>query len=279
MTVESSLNYQNNFFNTFAQAWADRSTYHLYQGIDKTAETLRLTLAETPGYILAYDKSAVHELHDFLQQDFIAFLREHIPFFEVSDQGEVFFGDWYHRRQFGSIDVFARNIVQRTDAERAILPQLRAFAKDPDHFLDHQLEAMRKDTYQEVDRLHRQLEDAEADAAADNTAQPEATGSRVRGFLKSFVDPDQDQGSAPAHKPAGPDQSKLRARFDSAKASADEAFDAQKRQLQVGAAITRYEYQAVTSNYSSVDQFENILGSLQDDFMQALALKEEQANA
>ncbi|KRN18663.1 hypothetical protein [Lacticaseibacillus camelliae] len=279
MTVESSLNYQNNFFKTFAQAWADRSTYHLYQGIDTTSETLRLTLAETPGYILAYDKAAVRELHDFLRQDFIAFLREHIPFFEVSDQGEVYFGDWYHRRQFGTIDVFSRSIVQRTDAEREILPQLRAFAKDPDHFLDNQLEAMRKDTYQEVDRLHRQLEDAEADAASSDAVQPEATGSRVRGFLKSFVDPDQDQPAATSHKQSGPDQSQLKARFDSAKASADEAFDTQKRQLQVGAAITRYEYQAVTSNYSSVDQFENILGSLQDDFMRALELKEEQANA
>lgn len=279
MTVESSLNYQNNFFKTFTEAWKDRSTYRLYQGIDSTSETLRLALTETPGYILAYDKGAERELHDFLQQDFIAFLREHIPFFEVSDQGEVFFGDWYHRRQFGVIDVFARTIVQRTDAQRDILPQLRAFASDPDNFLDHQLEAMRKDTYQEVDRLHHQLEDAEADAASSDAVQPEAPSSRVRGFLKSFVDPDQDSTSAPAHKPGVADQSQLKARFDSAKASADAAFDTQKRELQVSAAITRYEYQAVMSNYSSVDQFENILSSLQADFMRALELKEEQANA
>ncbi|MFD1392541.1 SbcC family exonuclease [Lacticaseibacillus jixianensis] len=279
MTVESSLNYQNNFFKAFAKAWADRSTYRLYQGIDDTSETLRLALTETPGYILAYDKGAERELHDFLRQDFIAFLRQHIPFFEVSDQGDVFFGDWYHRRQFGVIDVFARGIVQRTDAERDILPQLRAFAEDPDHFLDHQLEALRKDTYQEVDRLHRQIEDAEADAASTVATQPEAPASRVRGFLKSFVDPDQEQSSTPPRKAGTIDPSQLKARFDSAKAAADEAFDAQKRQLQVAAAITRYEYQAVLATYSSVEQFENILSSLQADFMRALELKEEQANA
>ena len=129
MTVEASLNYQQIFFNDFATAWSDWSTYRLYQGIDKTASTLRLEVTETPGYILAYDKNAQDELNDFLQAAFVKFLREHVPFFEVSDDGQVFFGDWYHRRQFGQLSVFTRTIDQATPQERNILPQLMAFAQ------------------------------------------------------------------------------------------------------------------------------------------------------
>ncbi|WP_125580454.1 SbcC family exonuclease [Lacticaseibacillus suibinensis] len=279
MTVETSLNYQTTFFKNFAAAWADRSSYRLYQGIDNTAENLRLALSETPGYILAYDKQAERELHDYLRQDFIGFLREHVPFFEVSDQGEVFFGDWYHRRQFGTIDVFARTIVQRTDSEVAIMPQLEAFAQDESNYLDNQVEAMRKATYQEVDRLHQQLENAEAEAVTAPKANPDSGSSRVRGFLKSFVDPDADQPAQPSRKAPTTDQVQLKARFDAAKATADETFDTQKRQLQVSAAITRYEYQAVTTTFSSLEQFKNILANLPKDFMRALELKEEQTNA
>ena len=61
MTIQSSLDYQTKFFTDFAKAWADHSTFRLYQGIDTTAENLRLELSDAPGYILAYDKSAQRE--------------------------------------------------------------------------------------------------------------------------------------------------------------------------------------------------------------------------
>ncbi|WP_262316514.1 SbcC family exonuclease [Lacticaseibacillus parakribbianus] len=278
MTIQSSLNYQQKFFGAFAEAWDAKSTYRLYKGIDATADNLRLALSETPGYILAYDKAAQDELHDFLQRDLIAFLRQHVPFFVVADDGAVFFGDWYHRRQFGHIDVIARTITQATAEEQAILPQLHAFAEDPDHFLDHQLEDMRRATYQEVDTLHNQLEAATAESVTEPTR---SAGSGFRGLLKNFIDPDeQTPTSTPQRRsPAAGSADKLRLRFDAAKAEADQAFDAHKRELQVAAAITRYEYQAVMATYSSVEQFENILTNLQADFMRALELKEEQPDA
>ncbi|WP_225046771.1 SbcC family exonuclease [Lacticaseibacillus kribbianus] len=278
MTIQSSLNYQQQFFGAFADAWTAKSTYRLYKGIDDTADNLRLALSETPGYILAYDKHAQVELHDFLQKDLIAFFRQHVPFFVVADDGAVYFGDWYHRRQFGHIDVIARTITQATQSEQAILPQLRAFAEDPDHFLDNQLEAMRRATYQEVDTLHNQLEAATAETAAEPTR---TSNGGFRSLLKTFIDPDDPQpSSAPQHRSQNVGAAdKLRLRFDAAKAEADAAFDAHKRELKVAAAITRYEYQAVMATYSSVEQFENILTNLQVDFMRALELKEEQQDA
>ncbi|MFD1486222.1 SbcC family exonuclease [Lacticaseibacillus baoqingensis] len=282
MTVESSLNYQQTFFNEFSDAWAKQSTYHLYKGIDQTAETLRLEVSETPGYILAYDKGAQDELQAFLQRSFITFLRQHIPFFEVADDGRVFFGDWYHRREFGSLSVFDRSIDQLTPEQRNILPQLEAFAQDPDHYLDNQIEALRKDVYRSVNDLHNQLEAATVEAPSAPSRSTTAPGNSFRGLLKNFIDPDDDDTSAseptpqPRRRSAPAD---LKARFDAAKAQADSEFDAKKRTLQVSAAITRYEYQAVIGTYSSVTQFENVLASLKDDFMRALEVKGDQANA
>lgn len=278
MTVESSLNYQRSFFNDFADAWAKRSTFKLYQGIDKTASTLRLEVSETPGYILAYDKGAQDELRTFLQKAFVVFLREHVPFFEVSDDGRVFFGDWYHRRQFGVLSIFTRTIDQTTAEERNIMPQLNAFAQDPDHYLDNQLEALRKDIYRGVNDLHNQLEAAEVEAPAQPTRTTTSGGS-LRGLLKNFIDPDDEEEDTPM--PSQPTRRRsqapadLKQRFDAAKAAADAEFDAKKRAMQVSAAITRYEYQAVIGTYSSITQFENILANLQDDFMRALEVKEE----
>ena len=71
MSIETSLTYQKKFFSDFTDAWHKKSRYRLYQGIDATAENLRLDIEEAPGYILAYDKSAQAELHDFLQIGFI----------------------------------------------------------------------------------------------------------------------------------------------------------------------------------------------------------------
>lgn len=286
MTIQSSLNYQKQFFTDFSEAWEQRSTYHLYKGIDETAENLRLELEEAPGYILAYDKTAETELQTFLQQDLIKFIRGHIPFFDVADNGIVFFGDWYHRREFGRLNVFTRVIDQYTENQRTILPQLEAFAEDPDHYLDLQIEAMRKQTYTEVNRLHNQLEAAEAeDPSTTATDQPASTGTTIRGLFNKFIDPGTDEDDTAAkpapqrRRGANQDTGKLKAQFDEAKDQADSTFDAKKRSLQVSAAITRYEYQAVMSTYSSVAQFENVLANLREDFMRALELEGEQANA
>ncbi|WP_407895445.1 SbcC family exonuclease [Lacticaseibacillus sp. N501-2] len=278
MTVEASLTYQQNFFNDFAQAWRDQSTYRLYQGIDKTASSLRLEVTETPGYILAYDKGAQDELHDFLQKAFVAFLREHVPFFEVSDDGKVYFGDWYHRRQFGQLSVFTRTIDQATPQERNILPQLVAFAQDPEHYLDNQLEALRKNIYQTVNDLHNQLEAASVEEPTQPSRSTNSASGSFRGLLKNFIDPDDDEDEpAPTQPTRRRTQAPadLKQRFDEAKAQADSEFDAKKRAMQVSAAITRYEYQAVVSSYSSISQFENILANLKADFMKALAKKED----
>ncbi len=83
MSIEASLTYQKKFFNDFTDAWHKKSRYRLYQGLDATAENLRLDIEETPGYILAYDKNAQAELHDFLQIGLIDFLRQHIPFLKL----------------------------------------------------------------------------------------------------------------------------------------------------------------------------------------------------
>lgn len=123
---------------------------------------------------------------DFLAGDLIKFLREHIPFFEVTDDGRVFFGDWYHRREFGQLSVFARTINQVTPEQQVILPQLEAFAADPDNYLDHQVDALQKKLYQEVNRLHAKLESAQAEPVA--APQP-SSGSTLRGLFKNFIDP------------------------------------------------------------------------------------------
>jgi len=273
MSVESSLHYQQEFFEHFNQAWQEKSSYQLYRGLDSTADNLRLPIEEAPGYILAYDKNAQQELQDFLQARFIAFLRQHIPFFEVSDDGRVFFGDWYHRREFGQVSAFSRTITQFTDEEQAIIPQLTIFAEDPDNYLDSQLEAMRKDVYRDVNRLQNQLE-------TETAAAPEAETSNggFRGLLKTFIDPTDDE---PVDKPQGvpTNTNRLRQQFNQVKADADHEFDQKKRQLQVSAAITRYEYQAVLSQYSSIAQFENVLDNLKQDFMQALKAEGGKQNA
>lgn len=191
MSIETSLTYQKKFFSDFTDAWHKKSRYRLYQGIDATAENLRLDIEEAPGYILAYDKSAQAELHDFLQIGFIDFLRQHIPFFEVNDQGTIYFGNWYHRRDFGHINVILRAITQSTDEQRKILPQLEAFSDDPDHYLDRQLDAMRKEVYRDVDSLHTQIDNLEAEAAPERDQSAQGNGG-FRGLLKNFIDPSDD---------------------------------------------------------------------------------------
>ncbi|WP_056969708.1 hypothetical protein [Lacticaseibacillus thailandensis] len=297
MSVETSLKYQQDFFEHFAAAWADQSTYRIYQGIDNTAANLRLDPHDVPGYILAYDKQAEQELMTFLQQHLVSWLRDHIPFFDVTDDGRVFFGDWYHRRQFGRLDVINRTILHQTDDQRAIMPQLYDFADHQATYLDDQLEDMRRNVYQQATDLHNQLETLEADQAGDseastggrvasNAASSSANnGSGLRGLLRNFIDPDEPDGDAPEEQPVRParqpqrrgnglDINRIRRQFDQAKAAADKAFDSQKRQLQVAAAVTNYEYQAVTKEYDTVADFANVLTSMADDYMQALKADE-----
>ncbi|MCI1284316.1 SbcC family exonuclease [Lacticaseibacillus songhuajiangensis] len=286
MSVEKSLAYQQKFFNDFATAWQDHSNYRLYKGIDDTAATLRLDIHEVPGYILAYDKSAQEELHDYLRGNFIQWLRQYVPFFEVSDDGRVFFGDWYHRREFGNLDVFGREIIHQNEQEQNIMPQLQNFAKDPDHYLDDQIERLRRSTYQEATDLHSQIEALEAqdDSEPTTTATREANGGGgFRGLLKNFIDPDDapantdDRPTQPRRRNLrGGDINHLRTQLAAAKEAADSKFDGEKRQLQVAAAVTRYEYQAVMNQYSSIDQFINILANLRVDYMKALKKAEEE---
>lgn len=219
---------------------------------------------------MAYDKNAQAELHDFLQIGLIDFLRQHIPFFEVNDQGTVYFGNWYHRREFGHINVILRAITQSADEQRRILPQLEAFSDDPDHYLDRQLDAMRKEVYRDVDSLHTQIDNLEAENAPER-GQATQGNSGFRGLLKNFIDPSDDDQASPS-QPSG-DASRLKAQFDKEKLTADDIFDKRKRELEVSAAITRYEFQAVMGTYSSVAEFENILANLKDDFMQSLKLE------
>lgn len=281
MSVENSLAYQRKFFSDFSSAWADHSYYRLYAGIDHTAETLRLDIHEVPGYILAYDKSAQQELHHFLRENLIKWLRDAIPFFEISDDGRIFFGDWYHRREFGSLDVFARSIVHQNEAQQDILPHLSQFANDPDHYLDAQIEHLRKTTYQRAADLHHRLEslENENEAAAPTTERQSNNGSGFRGLLKNFIDPEEtttpSQSSPSRHTLSDATISKVRREFEAAKETADQKFDSEKRQMQVAAAVTRYEYQAVMNHYSSIDQFINALTNLRKNYMKALKQAEE----
>lgn len=284
MSVEKSLAYQQKFFNDFATAWQDHSNYRLYKGIDDTAATLRLDIHEVPGYILAYDKSAQEELHDDLRGNFIQWLRQYVPFFEVSDDGRVFFGDWYHRREFGSLDVFSREIIHQNEEQQSIMPQLQNFAKDPDHYLDDQIERLRRRIYQEATDLHSQIEALESQDDGDSSSSAPAAGAAsggFRGLLKNFIDPDDapddsQRTTQPSRRNLrGGDINHLRTQLAAAKESADSKFDGEKRQLQVSAAVTRYEYQAVMNQYSSIDQFINILANLRVDYMKALKKAEE----
>lgn len=284
MSVEKSLAYQQKFFNDFATAWQDHSNYRLYKGIDDTAATLRLDIHEVPGYILAYDKSAQEELHDDLRGNFIQWLRQYVPFFEVSDDGRVFFGDWYHRREFGSLDVFGREIIHQNEEQQSIMPQLQNFAKDPDHYLDDQIERLRRRIYQEATDLYSQIEALESQDDGDSSSSAPAAGAAsggFRGLLKNFIDPDDapddsQRTTQPSRRNLrGGDINHLRTQLAAAKESADSKFDGEKRQLQVSAAVTRYEYQAVMNQYSSIDQFINILANLRVDYMKALKKAEE----
>ena len=137
---------------------------------------------------------------------------------------------------------------------------------------------MRKEVYRDVDSLHTQIDNLEAEAAPERD-QPAQGGSGFRGLLKNFIDPNDDDDPAPTSRSSAADASQLKARFDKEKLAADDTFDKRKRELEVSAAITRYEYQAVMNTYSSVAEFENVLANLKDDFMQSLKLEGGRTNA
>ncbi len=146
----------------------------------------------------------------------------------------------------------------------------KLFLTIPTIISDRQLDAMRKEVYRDVDSLHTQIDNLEAENAPER-GQATQGNSGFRGLLKNFIDPSDDDQASPS-QPSG-DASRLKAQFDKEKLTADDIFDKRKRELEVSAAITRYEFQAVMGTYSSVAEFENILANLKDDFMQSLKLE------
>lgn len=275
MSIEKSLDYQKRFFTNFAAAWRDHSDLDLYRGIDATADALRLDLSEVPGYILAYDKQAQAELRAYLQKGLIQWLQTYIPFFEISADGVVMFGDWYHRRQFGVLDVWTRQIMQYADEERQILPDLENYAADPENYLKKRLARLHDDIFADADHLQSQLEKAQHQAEEQPEAPTRSSRDRnssggFKGLMKNLIDQPDSQA---AEKPQGTENStiaNLQEQLKTARAAAQAHYDEEKRQLQVKAAVTNYEYQAIMSQYSSVTQFENSLQHIADSYMASL---------
>lgn len=275
MDIEKSLDYQKRFFTNFAAAWQDHSDLDLYRGIDATADALRLDLSEVPGYILAYDKQAQSELRAYLQKGLVEWLQTYIPFFEVSADGIVMFGDWYHRQQFGVLDVWTRQIMQYSDAERQILPDLETYAADPENYLKKRLANLHDEAYSEADHLQSRLEQAQAAVAAEPDAltrsSRERSGGGFKGLMKNFIDQPEDEAAPQSSQTDSSEVASLQSQLKAARAEAQVRYDEEKRQIQVEAAVTNYEYQAIISQYSSLQQFENSLQHIADSYMASLA--------
>lgn len=275
MDIEKSLDYQKRFFTNFAAAWQDHSDLDLYRGIDATADALRLDLSEVPGYILAYDKQAQSELHAYLQKGLVEWLQTYIPFFEVSADGIVMFGDWYHRRQFGVLDVWTRQIMQYSDAERQILPDLETYAADPENYLKKRLANLHDEAYSEADHLQSRLEQAQAAVAVEPDAltrsSRERSGGGFKGLMKNFIDQPEDEAAPQSSQTDSSEVASLQSQLKAARTEAQARYDEEKRQIQVEAAVTNYEYQAIISQYSSLQQFENSLQHIADSYMASLA--------
>lgn len=275
MDIEKSLDYQKRFFTNFAAAWQDHSDLDLYRGIDATADALRLDLSEVPGYILAYDKQAQSELRAYLQKGLVEWLQTYIPFFEVSADGIVMFGDWYHRRQFGVLDVWTRQIMQYSDAERQILPDLETYAADPENYLKKRLANLHDEAYSEADHLQSRLEQAQAAVAVEPDAltrsSRERSGGGFKGLMKNFIDQPEDEAAPQSSQTDSSEVASLQSQLKAARAEAQARYDEEKRQIQVEAAVTNYEYQAIISQYSSLQQFENSLQHIADSYMASLA--------
>lgn len=275
MSIEKSLDYQKRFFTNFAAAWRDHSDLDLYRGIDATADALRLDLSEVPGYILAYDKQAQAELRAYLQKGLIQWLQTYIPFFEISSDGVVMFGDWYHRRQFGVLDVWTRQIMQYADEERQILPDLENYAADPENYLKKRLASLHDDIFADADHLQSQLEKAQHQEAEQPEAPTRSSRDRnssggFKGLMKNLIDQPDSQTAEKPQTPENGTIANLQAQLKTERAAAQARYDEEKRQLQVKAAVTNYEYQAIMSQYSSVAQFENSLQHIADSYMASL---------
>ncbi|ANK60362.1 hypothetical protein [Loigolactobacillus backii] len=281
MDTEKCLNYQKQFFIDFAQAWHDRSDLELYRKIDTTASSLRLETSEVPAYILAYDKQAQAELKAYLQRGLTKWLRTYIPFFEINSEGVVMFGDWYHRRQFGVLDVWNRQIIQTDELQQQILPELEGYEKDNDNYLQNRLDQLHEQLYQEANELHADLDRAteNADSAVaqsrlNRDKAPQQNSGRLKNLL-NFMDNNSgneetadSETTTPAPNAAEIDD--LKTRFTAAKQLADTHYDEQKRQLEVEVAVIRYEYQAIVNQYSSLTQFENALVHIQESYLDNL---------
>lgn len=197
-------------------------------------------------------------------------MRQTIPFFTVKHQGTIYFGNWYHRRDFGTINVLLRAITQSTEQQRKILPQHTAFSEHPHHYLDRQLDALRKTVYHDVHSHTTQIHNLTATAAPTRDQSAQGNGG-FRGLLLNLLDP-RHTSDAPAATHSKTDASQLKARLHKTKLAAQHAFDKRKRTYTVSAALTRYTYQAVYSTYSSVATFTNVLANLLEHLLQYLKL-------
>ncbi|KRN27993.1 hypothetical protein IV38_GL001834 [Lactobacillus selangorensis] len=282
MDTEQCLNHQKRFFTDFAQAWQDRSDLNLYDGIDATADSLRLEISEVPDYILAYDKQAESELESYLQEGLVKWLAEYLPFFEISPNGIVMFGDWYHRRQFGVLDVWQRRIVQTNEEQRAIIPELQELSTDPDNYLQSQLNDLHNRIYEKADALKRELDashsddpEAPASAAADNErsrTQQKTRSTGFKNFFQDFMEGDDSEVAA-TNEAEHHDTKDLQQQYDEAKQTADQRYNQQQRQVQVESAVVRYEYQAVVAQYPSMKDFMQALNEMPARYMDSLKVK------
>lgn len=290
MKINECLNYQTRFFNNFNQAWQNHSDLMLYKQIDNTAENLRLDISEVPGYILAYDQQAQQELHDYLQEGLIAWLKHYLPFFEINHNGVVMFGNWYHRRRFGVLDTWRRKIIQTNADEQSVIPELEKYAEDPKNYLDNQIKHVHDIVYDDANSLKRRInklekQNNEAPVADETSAAPKeehpTSSSRLSSFFANLID-DDDKNNKKENTDKhivtsnhdDNDMQALQDQYSVALADADERFINQKRAVQVEAAVVNYEYQAIMSEFSSFNQFLNALLKMPQAYTEYLEAQE-----
>lgn len=289
MKIDECLNYQTRFFNNFNQAWQNHSDLMLYKQIDNTAENLRLDISEVPGYILAYDQQAQQELHDYLQDGLIKWLKHYLPFFEINHNGVVMFGNWYHRRRFGVLDTWRRKIVQTTAEEQSVIPELEKYAEDPKNYLDLQLKHAHNIIYDDANSIKRRINELEQQNTTNDEPAPSqtpkeehsASSNRLSNLFAKLIDDNEEDEHKKAadNEPSVPttasgDIQALQDQYSAALADADERFVAKKRSIQVEAAVVNYEYRAIMSEFSSFNQFLNALLKMPQAYTEYLESQE-----
>jgi hypothetical protein len=118
------------------------------------------------------------------------------------------------------------------------------------------------------------LEQAQAAVAAEPDALTRSSRERSGGFkglMKNFIDQPEDEAAPQSSHADSSEVASLQSQLNAARAEAQARYDEEKRQIQVEAAVTNYEYQAIISQYSSLQQFENSLQHIADSYMASLA--------